>query len=83
MTYLTTCGAMTLQGPHHVAKQSSTISVPFSPMASSNSCFDCRLCTPSLPMVAEKLRVMDGWFAVRRKIEGVVKVVLWVVVVLL
>lgn len=36
MTYLTTCGAMTLQGPHQVAKKSTTIR-PFSPRAESKS----------------------------------------------
>lgn len=56
-TYLTTCGAMTLQGPHHVAKQSRTIS-PDPVMASSKSFFDCRLCTPSLPIVALKSLVV-------------------------
>ena len=53
--YLTTCGAMTLQGPHHVAKQSTTIRVSLVVMASSNSALFLRLCTPSLPIVTEKL----------------------------
>lgn len=39
LTYLTTCGAMTLQGPHHVAKQSTTIRVSFSARAESHSAF--------------------------------------------
>ena len=54
VTYLTTCGAMTLQGPHHVAKQSSTIRVSLVSIAESNSALFLRLCTPSLPIVAEK-----------------------------
>ena len=53
--YLTIVGAMTLQGPHHVAKQSSTISDPFSPSAASNSALLTKLCTPCLPIVEEKL----------------------------
>lgn len=36
-TYLTTWGAITLQGPHHVAKQSRTMRVSLSHMASSNA----------------------------------------------
>ena len=64
-THLTTCGAITLHGPHHVAKQSRTMSVPFSFIASSKSFFEERLCTPCLPMVAEKylfeLR-KTGWY---------------------
>lgn len=36
-TYLTTWGAITLQGPHHVAKQSRTMRVSFTAMASSKS----------------------------------------------
>lgn len=37
MTYLTTWGAMTLQGPHQVAKQSRTIRLDLSPSASSKA----------------------------------------------
>lgn len=37
MTNLTTCGAITLQGPHHVAKQSSTMSVSLIAIASLKS----------------------------------------------
>lgn len=43
MTYLTTCGAMTLHGPHQVAKQSTTMRVSLMPIASSNSDLDLRL----------------------------------------
>lgn len=37
VTYLTTWGAITLQGPHHVAKQSSTMRVSLLFSASSNA----------------------------------------------
>ena len=36
-TYLTTWGAITLQGPHHVAKQSTTIRLSLTAIASSNA----------------------------------------------
>lgn len=49
---------MTLHGPHQVAKQSRTISVPFSPMASSKSFLDLRLWTPSLPIVAVAVKFL-------------------------
>lgn len=58
-TYLTTCGAMTLHGPHQVAKQSRTMR-PFSPRAESKSALEVRLWTPDLAIVtvvAEKKRV--------------------------
>jgi hypothetical protein len=58
ITHLTTCGAMTLQGPHHVAKQSRTISVPFSSMAESNSALDLRLWTPSLDILEVVVKVL-------------------------
>jgi hypothetical protein len=57
---LTTCGAITLQGPHQVAKQSRTMRVPFSFMAESKSALDCRLCTPSLPIFAVLLKALLG-----------------------
>ena len=41
-TYLTTCGAITLHGPHHVAKQSRT-KMPFSSSALSKSALEVRL----------------------------------------
>lgn len=57
-THLTTWGAMALQGPHHVAKQSSTIKLPCSPLAASNSALVWRLWTPILAAVDEKVRVV-------------------------
>ncbi len=64
MAYLTTVGAMTLQGPHHVAKQSRTIRVSLVCIASSNSALLFRLWTPCLPIVAEKCRrlLWRSWY---------------------
>jgi hypothetical protein len=46
-TYLTTWGAITLQGPHHVAKQSRTMRLSFTAMASSKSLvLQCRRVSP-------------------------------------
>ncbi len=46
-TYLTTWGAITLQGPHHVAKQSRTMRLSFTAMASSKSlCLPCHRVSP-------------------------------------
>ena len=58
-----------------MAKQSTTINVPFSPIASSKSAFVFRLCTPSLPIVAEKdLLVKGGWWMFCNRLSGVVAV---------
>ncbi len=59
-THLTTCGAITLQGPHQVAKQSRTMRVPSCFMASSNSALVLRLWTPSLLMFAVAVKLLVG-----------------------
>jgi len=64
VAYLTTVGAMTLQGPHHVAKQSRTMRVSGVCIASSNSALLLRLWTPCLLIVAERCRrlLWRGWY---------------------
>lgn len=62
-TYLTTCGAMTLQGPHQVAKKSTT-ATPSSHMAESHSAWVVMLWTPILVVVVVKRRE-KSWCWVR------------------
>jgi hypothetical protein len=62
-TYSTTLGAMTLQGPHQVAKQSRTRSESLTPTTLSQSALELRLCTPvseASAMFAKNRDVMIG-----------------------
>jgi hypothetical protein len=57
VTDLATCGAMTLQGPHQVAKQSRTMRESFSSRAVSNDFLSARAWTPSVLMIAVDRKV--------------------------
>ena len=60
-THVTTLGAMTLQGPHQVAKQSSTTSVSLSASALSQSGFAERLWAPIFLAEEWKAERSAGW----------------------